>query len=116
MKEINGEVVRSIEFNFNTMYSIFNFTYGSGLEGYVELMLEGDKQWLVHFQQPHEPEEIEVLLNELIDENVINAFPGWKYYDLSYEHIPNVGWVIKSKINPIKFTTGIINHLEGKHE
>lgn len=108
MKEINGAMIHSIEFNYHTMYSQFYFTYANGLEGCVELMLEGDNDWLVHFQEPHEPEEIEVLLNELTDKNVINAFPGWKYCDLSYQHIPDVGWVITSEVDGIKLANDLV--------
>ncbi|ABV91243.1 hypothetical protein LaP1706_gp36 [Lactococcus phage 1706] len=108
MKEINGEVIRSIEFNFNTMYSKFSFTYGSGLEGYVELMLEGDNQWLVHLQQPHEPEDIEVLLNELTDKNISASFPGWKYCTLTYEHISDTGWVIHAEVDGIKLANDLV--------
>lgn len=108
MKEINGEVVHSIEFNFNTMYSKFNFTYGSGLEGCIELMLEGDNDWILILKDDHEPEDIEVLLNELTDKNVINAFPGWKYCRLTYEHIADTGWVIHAEVNGIKLANDLV--------
>ena len=114
MKEINGAMIHSIEFDYRTMYSQFYFTYANGLEGCVELMLEGDNNWILILKDDHEPEDIEVLLNELTDKDVINAFPGWKYCDLSYQHVPDVGWVIKSEINPITLTIGVINELEGK--
>lgn len=114
MKEINGEVVHSIEFNYTTMYSRFYFTYANGLEGCIELMLEGNNDWILILKDEHEPEDIEVLLNELTDKNVINAFPGWKYCDLSYQHVSDIGWVIKSEFNPVNVTIAVINALEGK--
>ena len=71
-------------------------------------MLEGDNNWLLILKDNHEPEDIEVLLNELTDKDVINAFPGWKYCDLSYQHIPDVGWVITSEVDGIKLANDLV--------
>ena len=108
MKEINGEVVHSIEFNYTTMYSQFYFTYANGLEGCIELMLEGNNDWILILKDEHEPEDIEVLLNELTNKNVINAFPGWKYYTLTYEHIADTGWVIHAEVDGIKLANDLV--------
>lgn len=108
MKEINGEIVRSIEFDYKTMYSQFNFTYGSGLEGHCELMLEGNNDWHVQLPEQHEPEDVEQLLNELTDKAVTIAFPGWKYHDLTYKHKPGIGWIVHADVDPIKLSNALV--------
>ncbi|MDN5651013.1 MAG: hypothetical protein L0G51_00135 [Lactococcus lactis] len=110
MKEVCDNIIHSFEFNYKTMYSQFNFTYGeldyAGLDGiykgHVELMLEGNHDWHVELSGKHEPEDVQVVLNELTSKQVAKGFPGWKYCDLTYKHVPNVGWVIHSKLNQIK--------------
>lgn len=113
MKEVNGAMIHSIEFDYRTMYSQFYFTYANGLEGCIELMLEGDNDWILILKYDHEPEDIEQLLNEMTDERMTKAFPGWHNTILTYQHKPDIGWVIHSEFSELLLWLPI---KEDKHE
>ena len=109
VKVHNTYVVSSISFKDSTMNSQFNFKYANGLEGHIELILERDHEWIVQLPMQHEPEDIEQLLNEITSKDVASLFPGWKYCNLKYQHIPDIGWVIKSELDPFESWNNLLS-------